>query len=269
MQNRAFAIADKKNRQDAGFSRCPIDGYGDIRAPAACVDLPCYAGKRRATHVHLVAAMRVAGHGTPVLIHGVDAIAGRISAWQVLQAIGVRRAKTLAEARNILAGDGIAYADVTDFCPSLHRILGFRPRLGVRSFAHTVARLLNPLGRGGQANGFFHTPYARLMAEANVMLGQACSLVFMGAEGEPELYADRQKLLLAQQGENIRPLAYPPAHAPVYPLHPVEKLEQLLPDARRMLAGEVHPREQAVFERMLEAYRFASHGKLPETWACG
>jgi anthranilate phosphoribosyltransferase len=33
------------------------------------------------------------------------------------------------------------------------------------------------------------------MAQANVLFGQRRSLIFMGVEGEPELYADRQKIV--------------------------------------------------------------------------
>ncbi|HKI62359.1 MAG TPA: anthranilate phosphoribosyltransferase, partial [Mariprofundaceae bacterium] len=205
LQLGAFLISQRMkgetSEEIAGFvdaARIWVAGYGDIRAPAGCVDLPCYAGKRRAAPVHLAAALKVRDAGIPVFVHGVEHIEGRWSAWQALNSAGVKRAVSLTEALNVLADEGIVYADLADICPPLFRIYNLRPRLGVRSFANTVARLLNPLQCQGQLNGFFHTPYADKMAGANVLLHQPRSLIFMGAEGEPELYAERQKVVAMQ-----------------------------------------------------------------------
>jgi anthranilate phosphoribosyltransferase len=273
LQLGAFLIAQRMKGETpaelAGFveaARTHIDGYGKQHAPAGCVDLPCYAGKRRAAPVHLAAALKVRDEGIPVFVHGVEHIDGRISAWDALQHAGVRRASDLQQAAVYLQQDGIVYADLGDICPPLFTIFGLRPRLGVRTFANTVARLLNPLACQGQLNGFFHTPYAQHMTEANKLLGQPRSLVFMGAEGDPELYADRQKVLLAQEAGSSSALAFPEAGASPYPREALESPESLLQQFAALLRGETDAREAVVLQRMHEAFTFASKGVLPSEW---
>jgi len=153
-----------------------------------------------------------------------------------------------------MAEEGMVYIDLKDLNHNLFRIFHLRERLGVRSFANTVARLLNPLQCGRQLNGLFHTPFAQHMAQANVLLGQQKSLIFMGAEGEPELYADRQKLVKQQLGEVITDVDFRDCGFEIYPKQPVQDLQQLHHDFQRMLTGDRTDREQAVITRMKEAF---------------
>jgi len=272
LQLGAFLIAERMKGETsaelAGFVdavRTFVDGFGEIHAPQGTVDLPCYAGKRRAAPAHLAAALKARDAGIPLLVHGVEQINGRFSAWQALDAAGVQRAQTLADALQLLKNEGIAYIDLQQLCPPLFGLFALRSRLGVRSFAHTVARLLNPLRCDGQLNGVFHTPYVLRMAETNALLNQKRSLVFMGAEGEPELYAARQKGLVAQQGKAINQCRYPDAACDAYP-----KLAEANQDVEAgfsvLLEGGGNTREHAVMARMQQAFELASTGAWPTDW---
>jgi len=272
LQLGAFLIAQRMKGETsaelAGFveaTRSRIAGFGQFKAAAGAVDLPCYAGKRRASHVYLAAAMQARDGGVPVCIHGAEHIDGRITAWQVLQDVGVQRATSLAEADAILRRENIVYIDLAELCPDLYRVYMFRQKLGVRTFTNTVARLLNPLQCDGQLNGFFHTPYADYMAAANRLLGQPRSLVFMGAEGEPELYADRQKLVLKQQGNTVCRISYPQAGLDAYPREGMD-LNLLERRFSAMLEGKLSQREAVVMARMGEAFAWASTAACPDIW---
>jgi len=271
LQLGAFLIAQRMKGETsaelAGFVRAArnsIASFAEFTAPD-CVDLPCYAGKRRAPHAYLAAALQARDAGIPVFVHGVSSIDERVSAGDVLQSAGVQRAATLQEAVPILQADGIVYVDLSDLCPDLFRLYQLRSRLGVRTFTNTVARLLNPMCCAGQLNGFFHTPYADYMANANVLLGQTRSLLFMGAEGEPELYADRQKLILKQQGDAISQVQFKEAGEEPYPRAGME-LSLLQQQSLSLLAGQANAREDAVIRRMCEAFDWACHGEMPQTW---
>jgi len=277
LQLGAFLIGQRMKGETsaelAGFveaARLQIPDYGRFDTPDHAVDLPCYAGKRRAAHAYLAAALRMRDTGIAVCIHGIEQIDGRISALQILQAAGIKAASTLADAHSILAEDRIVYADLRDLCPDLFRIYALRNRIGVRSFANTVARLLNPMRCDGQLNGFFHTPYADYMAQANQRLGQPRSLIFMGAEGEPELYADRQKIMLKQQGECLHRVSFPAAGLPPYPRQ-AKDLMLLKQHSCAMLDGSDsdtcgNERERIVIDRMCEAFTWAAGGDFPATW---
>jgi len=273
LQLGAFLIAERMKGNTAselaGFvdaARSRINAFETFASPKGTIDLPCYAGKRRAAPLHLVAALQARDAGMPVFVHGVAHIEGRVTAWQALRRAGVKRAHHLRQAVEILLADGIVYMDIADICPDLFRILALRPRLGVRSFAHTVARMLNPLRCAGQLNGMFHTPYARHMAEANVLLDQRCSLIFMGAEGEPELYAARQKELLLQQGKYIHPLQYQDVGVEIYPKEKCNKSGDIERDISVTHKAWTSQREVLVLKRMREAFQLVSTGTLPEGW---
>ncbi|MCF6208304.1 MAG: anthranilate phosphoribosyltransferase [Ghiorsea sp.] len=260
LQLGAFLIAQRMkgevSEELAGFvqaAREHIPHFDSIKAPQGAVDLPCYAGKRRAAHAYLIAALEAKDKGVPIFVHGVSHIEGRVTAWQVLQTVGIKAASTLSEAKNIMDEHGMVYMDLKDICPDLNRIYHLRDRLGVRSFANTVARLLNPMQCDKQLNGFFHTPYADYMAEANVLLGQKESLVFMGAEGEPELYADRQKVVKRQTGNTIESVNFEDSGCETYPKQGVEDLQQIYDDFQRMLNGDRTEREQATVERAVDS----------------
>ncbi|WP_038247679.1 anthranilate phosphoribosyltransferase [Ghiorsea bivora] len=257
LQLGAFLIAQRMKGETsaelAGFvqaAREHVSHFNHTIAPQGTVDLPCYAGKRRAAHAYLIAALEAKDKGIPIFVHGISHIEGRVTAWQVLQTVGIKAATTLSEAKNIMDEHGMVYMDLEDICPDLNRIYHLRDRLGVRSFVNTVARLLNPMQCDKQLNGFFHTPYADYMAEANVLLGQKESLVFMGAEGEPELYADRQKVVKHQTGNTIESIAFEDSGCETYPKQAVEDLQQIYDDFQRMLNGNRTEREQATVERV-------------------
>jgi len=270
LQLGAFLIAQRMkgetSQELAGFieaSRQHIQDFDRYHAPQGSVDLPCYAGKRRAAHAYLAAALRARDAGIPIFVHGVDHIEGRISAWQVLQQAGVQCAQSLKEAQNIMQAQGMVYMDLSDISPNLYRVYQLRTRLGVRTFTNTVARLLNPMQCAGQLNGFFHTPYADYMAEANVLLKQPRSLIFMGAEGEPELYADRQKVAKMQTGDAIRDLHFVDAGFAPYPRQAVEPLQNILTAFKHMQTTP-SPDESARIERMQQAFAWASGQSIKE-----
>ena len=274
LQLGAFLIAQRMKGESseelAGFidaARATIPGYGEVRSPET-VDLPCYAGKRRAAPAHLVAALRARDAGLPVFVHGVEHIEGRVTAWQVLSRAGVRRAASLAEAAGIIAAEGIVYADLGDLSPDLFRLYHLRDRLGVRSFVNTVARMLNPLDADGQLNGMFHTPYADYMARANAMLGQPRSLIFMGAEGEPELYASRQKLVKMQAGDQIGDIRFADCDCDPYPRQEMAP-EDICRRFDAMLTGDGDAREAAATGRVLDALFWAAGRSELKTGVAG
>ena len=265
LQLGAFLIAERMKGETsdelAGFvdaARQHCQDFGEHTAPKYAVDLPCYAGKRRAPHTYLAAALKARDAGIPIFVHGVEHIEDRITAWQILEREDVRRAQTLSQAHQIMLSDGLVYMDLAQISPNLHRIYQLRPRLGVRSFANTVARLLNPMQCSGQLNGFFHTPYADYMAQANVLLGQPRSLIFMGAEGEPELYADRQKIVKSQIGNMVSDISFKDSGFTPYPKTAVENLDSLFEAFKQLPSQAVASREHATIERMNDVFLWAS-----------
>ncbi|MBF0281482.1 MAG: anthranilate phosphoribosyltransferase [Zetaproteobacteria bacterium] len=276
LQLGAFLIAQRMKGESAeelaGFTKAARSfclGYQPQRAPNSSVEIPCFAGKQRATALHLIAAIRASEqHKIPILIHGMEHIEGRRSAWDLLKKHSqVQRATSIHHAHDLMQQEKITYLDLAESCPALYRLIQLRQKLGVRTFANSVARLLNPLNCSGQINGVFHTPYVMRLADVNHRLQQPRSLIFMGAEGEPELYADRQKLIAMQTGERLDMVQYDDSNHEPYPRQTVAKLSNLDEDFARIINGIIDNREQSVLTHMQHAIQWAAGGEFPPHWS--
>ncbi|MDX8396056.1 MAG: hypothetical protein R8K22_06555 [Mariprofundaceae bacterium] len=108
LQLGSFLIAQRMkgeiSAELAGFveaARSKVDNIGKYTPPQNAIDLPCYAGKRRAAPLHLIAALHARDAGIPIFIHGIEHIEGRISAWDTLQPAGVCRSESREDAHHI------------------------------------------------------------------------------------------------------------------------------------------------------------------------
>jgi anthranilate phosphoribosyltransferase len=264
----ALRVKEETEEEVAGFieaARKNSPGYGEASAPSGAVEMPCYAGKRNSSPVHLIAALRARDDGIPVVVHGLSEIGGRISAWPPLQAAGVRRAGTIAEAAKTLAGEGIVWMDIADISPRVHSFLKLRPRLGVRNVASTVARMINPLGCDGQLSGVSHNPFVGRMCRINAMIGQKRSFIFRGTEGEPELDPKAGRNLAIQEDDSLSRVDCGLEAGGVRARSKIDTGE-IMERFKAMQAGDIDEEEQWLLARMKEAISWASTGGLPDDW---
>ena len=264
----ALRVKEETEDEVAGFikaARDNVPGYGKTSAPTGAVDLPCYAGKRNSTQAHIIAALRARDDGIPVFVHGLTEISGRVTAWPPLEAAGVRRANSLDEAAKTLASEGIVWMDIADFCPSVHGLLKLRERLGVRSVASTIARMINPLGCDGQLSGASHNPFIGRMCRINAMIGQKRSFVFRGTEGEPELDPKAGRALAIQNGDTVSRVDCGLEAGGVRARSKIDR-DDIMERFKAMQAGDMSEEEQWLVARMKESFAYASTGKLPDGW---
>ncbi len=174
------------------------------------VDVATYAGKQDTFHALIGAAIVAAAAGAGVLMHGHEGIAGRASSAAVLSALNIPTDRAPDRVAQDLAANGFAYLDVALYHPPVSRFLQLRQELGVRSFFHPVAKMLNPARAAVQLIGVTHPPYFEKTAEALRMLGSRRALVLRGVEGDPELSLTGATRLLELKDERILPLSLGP-----------------------------------------------------------
>lgn len=151
------------------------------------IDWPSYADHHRQQPWFILAALLLAGDGIKVLMHGIDGMADECAPTRpALDALGVRRCRSLAEASMQLTVRNFAYVGLEDIAPTAERLFHLKPLLGVRSVANTFVRDLNPLGAGLTLVGIVHAAYRGLHQEALGLLGQANAAVFKGVGGEAQ-----------------------------------------------------------------------------------
>jgi anthranilate phosphoribosyltransferase len=154
-------------------------------AAARPVVLPSYNGARHQANLTPLLALLLSRFGVPVLIHGAPEAHGRITTQAVLAALGIAPCRDLVEASARLEAGEIAYAPVDLLVPGLGALLATRNRLGLRSSAHTLAKLIDPFGgRALRVVSVSHPDYVERMGRfLRDTSGRA--LLLRGTEGEP------------------------------------------------------------------------------------
>ena len=190
----AYRIKGESLGELLGFCQAVASRTSPVTAPAGAlpVILPSYNGARRLPNMTPLLALLLAREGVPVLIHGIADAYGRTTTEAILQALGIAACGGTMEASVRLAKDKIAYLPLKLLAPGLARLMAGRARIGVRSSAHTVAKLLDPFrGKGVRVVPVTHPDYLRRMGELLVAAGTPAVLL-RGTEGEP--YASPRRM---------------------------------------------------------------------------
>ncbi|MEK7230905.1 MAG: DNA-binding protein YbiB, partial [Pseudomonadota bacterium] len=159
-----------------------------LRAPAAKavpVVLPSYNGAREQPNLLPLLALLLQRFGVPVLVHGVLNGSGRIASAYIFRELGVMPCATLAQAQEALDASGIAFVPTAVLAPGLAAALSLRGRLGVRSSAHVVAKLIDPFaGESLRVVSAWYPACLETLRDVLVATG-ANALLLRSTEGEP------------------------------------------------------------------------------------
>ena len=175
------------------------------------LDVPTYA--RELTHRSMLipAAMIAVACGVPVLMHGCEP---RRSSWNtgsVLRTLGIHADSNASAVSDTLRQTGFGYLDIGIFHPPMNRYLDLADDLGLISFFHLVARLLNPGGAKRHLIGMLAGPYFDKVGETLRMLGCDHGLIIQGPDGEPELSMVRLLRTYEVNATMSRPYSMRPA----------------------------------------------------------
>jgi anthranilate phosphoribosyltransferase len=159
-----------------------------LRAPggkAQPVILPSYSGARHQPNLLPLLALLLQRFGVPVLVHGALNGNGRVASAYVFRELGIMPCANLAQAQDALDNKGIAFVPTAVLAPGLANVLSLRGRLGVRSSAHVIAKLIDPFeGEGLRVVSASHPPFLEKAREFLLATG-AHALLLRSTEGEP------------------------------------------------------------------------------------
>jgi len=148
------------------------------------VVIPSYYGARAQANLMPLVALMLARIGVPVLVHGPLEGQGGIASASVLRELGVLPCGALSEAQNALDASRIAFVPTALLCPALAQLISLRARLGVPTFAHEVALLIDPFaGEGLVLVPAWNESRRDVLASMLARLGEH-ALLFHGCEGE-------------------------------------------------------------------------------------
>ena len=158
-----------------------------------------------------MAALLLAAHGIPVLMHGTRGTKDdRIYTEDAIKALGLPISDDLEAAGRHISQNGFAYIPLEHFAPKLKAILDLRSQFGLRSPINTLLRVLNPSGAPYMLQSTFHPGYRQIHQQAALLLGHTHMSVFKGEGGEIERDPDRPcEVYSIYQGSTVDE-AWPP-----------------------------------------------------------
>ncbi len=154
-------------------------------APVA-VNWPAYAGKGRQPPWFILAALLLGRNGCPVFMHGLSWGDEKIYAAEALTALGVQPSSMLSQAASGIRSRGFAYMPIQHISTVVQELIDYRKLLGLRTPAHSIARMLNPFSAPLMLQGVRHAHFAPIHQQAASLLGQEKSLAIRGDGGEFE-----------------------------------------------------------------------------------
>ena len=227
-----------------GFHSALSDRLFRLSAPeskAKPVVLASYGGAREQPNLLPLLALLLHRFGVPVLIHGVLNGNGRVASAYIMRELGVMPSANLAHAQEALERDGLAFVPTAVLSPGLANVLSLRARLGVRTSAQVMAKLIDPFeGDSLRVVGASHPPYLAKMREFLLATG-ARAMLLRSTEGES--FADPGRRPRIEYFENgVSQLLFEAETAPlkVVPALPAEVgAEATATWIKGVLAGEV------------------------------
>lgn len=179
----AMRIKGETPEELGGFLDATHERLARFPAPQGrpLVVIPSYNGARKLPVLTPLLALLLAREGLPVLLHGSQTEARRVTASSVLEAMGLA---PLPSVRAIAEGE-LVHATTELLCPGLKRLLDVRQVVGLRNPGHSVVKLMLPAEGPNQLliSSYTHPAYAESMAETFALL-QMNALLSRGLEGE-------------------------------------------------------------------------------------
>jgi anthranilate phosphoribosyltransferase len=188
----AMRIKGESAEELSAFERAMQDSMSfRVASDVPVIVLPCYNGARQLPNLTPLLAWSLAQRGARVLLHGVRDDPSRVTTFRLFEALRFPIAESQQAADNALASDGFVFAPIDSLHSGMAALLAHRWRIGVRSTAHTVVKLLQPVdGVATRVVALTHGDYIDRLG-AHLQLQSGAAVVFRGCEGEPVLHPKR------------------------------------------------------------------------------
>lgn len=159
------------------------------------VIIPSYNGARKQPNLVPLLAMLLVREGLPVLVHGTTTFSNRITTAMLFEALGLPVCSNMQEAESYLANQQLVFMPIGVLSPSLAAMLDKRNIIGLRNSAHTIVKMLQPIGHHTEQEAirlvnYTHPEYLHTLTDyfskypANVLIAR-------GTEGEAVMDARR------------------------------------------------------------------------------
>ncbi|PRC92762.1 DNA-binding protein YbiB [Solimicrobium silvestre] len=168
----AMRIKGESVAEIAGFLESAEKSFQLLQAPnsADCeyapIVIPSYNGARRVANLTPLLAMLLARAGAPVLVHGVQKDAGRVTSAEIFQELGIAASSSLEQAEQQLNQPQPVFMPIEILAPRLAQMLALRRILGVRNSTHTLVKIMQPFVQPAlRLTSYTHPEYLSMLSD--------------------------------------------------------------------------------------------------------
>lgn len=157
---------------------------------------PAHDGKNKTPVLSPFVALALAQAGIAVIVTGgVDVPTKKgLTPRAVFQELGYPVDRTAEDIPRLLNKDGVAYFDVSAFCPALENLKNLRDSLGLRTPLNSVEKIVRATNATHLCTGVYHGPYLKELAEAALLLGDDNVLCVQATEASTDLPLKKRTL---------------------------------------------------------------------------
>lgn len=154
--------------------------------------IPSYNGARKQANLTPLLAMLLSRLGFPVVVHGISEDPTRVISQTIFELLGIEATRSAGQAQAKLESRNPVFLPVSTLCPPMETLLALRWRMGVRSSAHSLAKLATPFAPEAalRLSSVSHPEYVTKVAQFFALTGGR-ALLMHGSEGE--VYANPQR----------------------------------------------------------------------------
>ncbi|RXZ36664.1 DNA-binding protein YbiB [Oxalobacteraceae bacterium CAVE-383] len=165
----AMRVKGESVEEISGFLQAAEASFPALEAPAgnyAPIVIPSYNGSRRVANLTPLLALLLAREGAPVLVHGVTQDPGRVTTYEIFQALGCPPAQDAAGAMACFQAGRPAFMAIAALAPKMAGLLAMRRILGVRNSTHTLVKIIQPFARPAlRLTSYTHPEYFAMLGD--------------------------------------------------------------------------------------------------------
>lgn len=157
---------------------------------------PAHDGKNKTPVLSPFVALALAQTGIGVIVTGGMDVPTKkgLTPRAVFQELGHPVDATADKIPDLLRKCGVAYLDVSTFCPALEKLKNLRDSLGLRTPLNSVEKIIKASGATHLCTGVYHGPYLKELAQACLTLGDENVLCLQATEASTDLPLKKRTL---------------------------------------------------------------------------
>ena len=161
-------------------------------------------------NISTASALVLRSLGVPVAKHGNRAVTGVAGSADIVEALGLKVAGNAEEAKKELEEKRFTFLFAPGFHPAFAKVAPVRKALGVPTIFNILGPQINPCDPSSQLVGVYSVEKARVVAEANRLLGRRNRVFVSSTDGLDEVSPKAETVVIEVRDGSVKEYTFDP-----------------------------------------------------------